>query len=202
MMVRWPGGVSELLACSHCEEERAGLYHALDGDSAEIEVLELLEALVRLFKPAAVLETRADKGCGALALASGLRSNGYGLLHTVAADQGQADLTVKKLVECGEFSQAHCDDPLHFLATYQGRPFELCVFDGHLDLRVKEYRLCEERGLLAAAAVCVFHDTSPLRSSDPCPSYLEFLGHLRDLYGSLTCNYSRGLTIIQRREKG
>jgi len=199
-MLQWPNSVSELSVHPHCEEERAGLYHAFDGGSAEVEVLEFLEALVRLLKPRAVLLTGLEQGYCALALASGLRSNGFGRLHAVEPNQQVAQGAAGRLADFRGFYLLHHCDSLQFLEAHDGPPFELCVFDGPLGRRADEYNHCERYGLLAHEAVCVFHDTSELRGQGHDPAFVRFVAGLRDCHpGGLTCRYSRGLTMIQRR---
>ena len=67
--------------CAHPE-----LWHMADSQSTELEVLEFLRVLVTTIKPRLVVETGTFLGYGALALALGLKSNGFGRLITIEYD--------------------------------------------------------------------------------------------------------------------
>jgi predicted O-methyltransferase YrrM len=62
------------------------LWHMADSQSTEIEVLDFLKALVTTIKPKLVVETGTFIGYGAIALAQGLKSNGFGRLITIEFD--------------------------------------------------------------------------------------------------------------------
>lgn len=62
------------------------LWHMADSQSTEIEVLDFLKALVITTKPNLVVETGTFIGYGAIALAQGLKSNGFGRLITIEFD--------------------------------------------------------------------------------------------------------------------
>lgn len=62
------------------------LWHMADSQSTEIEVLEFLEALVATVKPQLIVETGTFIGYGAIALAQGLKANGFGRLITIEFD--------------------------------------------------------------------------------------------------------------------
>lgn len=61
--------------CPHPER-----YSAYDTDAAEVEVLEVLAALVRAIKPSFLLETGTHRGISAVYLADALRRNQYGCM--------------------------------------------------------------------------------------------------------------------------
>lgn len=67
--------------CPHPE-----LWHMADSQSTEIEVLEFLKVLVTTIKPRLVVETGTFLGYGAIALAQGLKQNGFGRLITIEYD--------------------------------------------------------------------------------------------------------------------
>lgn len=62
---------------------RPDLYDQIDGMGAEIEVFELLAALVRATKPSFVVETGTHLGRSALALLDALRRNEHGRMVTI-----------------------------------------------------------------------------------------------------------------------
>jgi predicted O-methyltransferase YrrM len=61
-------------------------WQMVDAQSAELEVLEFLKALVITAKPELVLETGTFIGHSAIKMAEGLRSNGFGRIITVEYD--------------------------------------------------------------------------------------------------------------------
>jgi hypothetical protein len=62
------------------------LWSMFDGNTAEVEVLDFLYALVRLTKPEHAVETGTWLGRSAIAIASALRDNGFGHLISLEAD--------------------------------------------------------------------------------------------------------------------
>ena len=63
-----------------------GKMEMFDAQSAEIEVLEFLKALVVTVKPDLILETGTFIGHSAIKMAEGLEANGFGRLITVEFD--------------------------------------------------------------------------------------------------------------------
>lgn len=62
------------------------LWHMADSQSTEIEVLDFLKSLVTTIKPRLIVETGTFIGYGAIALAQGLKANGFGRLITIEFD--------------------------------------------------------------------------------------------------------------------
>jgi len=62
------------------------LWHMADSQSTEIEVLDFLKSLVTTIKPQLVVETGTFIGYGAIAIAQGLKANGFGRLITIEFD--------------------------------------------------------------------------------------------------------------------
>ncbi len=62
------------------------LWHMADSQSTELEVLDFLKALVTTIKPNLIVETGTFLGYGAIALAQGLKSNGFGRIITIEYD--------------------------------------------------------------------------------------------------------------------
>jgi predicted O-methyltransferase YrrM len=62
------------------------LWHMADSQSTEMEVLDFLKALVTTIKPRLIVETGTFIGYGAIALAQGLKANGFGRLITIEFD--------------------------------------------------------------------------------------------------------------------
>jgi predicted O-methyltransferase YrrM len=151
----------------HAPEERAHFYHAIDPGSTELEVLNFINALVCLFKPGRVLETGTYLGFGSCAIAAGLKSNGRGHLVSIDIDAPrlawarehieQFDPTLESWVTLVNGSS------LDYLAAAGTEPFDLVFIDSDFKIRFQELKILCERCLFAPGAVCVIHDTSPLR---------------------------------------
>lgn len=62
------------------------LWHMADSQSTELEVLDFLKNLVTIVKPHLIVETGTFLGYGAIALAQGLKSNGFGKVITIEYD--------------------------------------------------------------------------------------------------------------------
>lgn len=62
------------------------LWHMADSQSTELEVLDFLKTLVTTVKPRLIVETGTFLGYGAIALAQGLKSNGFGRVITIEQD--------------------------------------------------------------------------------------------------------------------
>jgi hypothetical protein len=60
-----------------------------------------------------------------------------------------------------DFAEVHCGDSLIFLQD-TNLMFDFAFFDSECEIRVEEFKICRERGILKGAAV--FHDTSPTRT--------------------------------------
>ena len=61
-------------------------WHMADSQSTELEVLDFLKALVTTVKPRLIVETGTFLGYGAIAMAQGLKSNGFGRVITIEQD--------------------------------------------------------------------------------------------------------------------
>lgn len=62
------------------------LWHMADSQSTELEVLDFLKALVTTVKPRLIVETGTFLGYGTIALAQGLKLNGFGRIITIEYD--------------------------------------------------------------------------------------------------------------------
>jgi predicted O-methyltransferase YrrM len=200
------GQYAETAQHPHVDDERGDLFHCIDSSSTELEVLNLLNALVFLFKPNLALETGTHRGLGAIAIAAALKANGCGKLHTCEIDPSYLDACRDNL-ECfdaglADWIELHHADSLRFIADYAGAPFDFAFFDSRMAIRHLEFQALRERGLLASGAVCVFHDTSRYRhhywqDDNDSPEMRSAVEELLDQYGGLVSHYSRGLVVVQ-----
>lgn len=198
--------VSELRRHPHVPAERAELFQCYDGESMEIEFLELLYAIVRTTKPERVLVTGAAGGHETVVIARALCHNRVGQVICVDADAKRASRLIRYLEELGlHNAKVETAEPSAFLLASDAR-FEVALFDSVLEHRPDELRICLERDLLPAGAVVVVHDTSRLRvlpSGDPDPATASFWGAVAKLEvcarlrGPVEWPLSRGLLLWQ-----
>jgi len=73
--------VSPTPECPHPE-----LWHMVDSQTSELEVVEFLKAIVTTVKPGLVVETGTFIGYTAVKIAEGLKANGFGKLITIEYD--------------------------------------------------------------------------------------------------------------------
>lgn len=196
--------VSESEVHRHCPAELADEFSALDPGSPEVECLEFLYALTRLFKPSLVLETGTGIGWSTYALASALERNRLGSLHTVELDAGASQSAADRVRSLDKVllsrTTFHVQDSLSFLAAWPGPPFDFALFDSLISLRFKEFQLMQDRQLLAPKAICVFHDTSRLRGvtmHDFDPDVIAALDQASLGQQWLESELSRGLRLIR-----
>jgi predicted O-methyltransferase YrrM len=188
----------------HAAAERAELFHSIDGGSAELEVLTLLNALVYLYKPMMALETGTGSALTTVSIASALRANGLGHVHTVECNP-TALARAKMLVEVldpdlRQWITFHSGDSRELIRAWPGRRFDFAFFDNEIAFRHLEFEALSERGLLTERAVCVFHDTSRLRGEtmrDFNPEMIAALDRQSTGRQWLESQYSRGLRILR-----
>jgi len=147
----------------HTPDEHADLFLAYDTGSTEIEVLNWLYATVCLLKPQCILETGTCQGLGTIALAAACRDNGFGSVHSVEIETSLCEVATKRVRQEGlsQFATVHCQDSRTFLENTD-LSFDFAFFDSECEIRVEEFKICRERGILKG--VTVFHDTSPTRT--------------------------------------
>jgi len=188
----------------HTGSERAELFHAVNGGSAELEVLEFLYSLVFLFKPGLILETGTGCGLATLAIASAVARNGFGALHTVEVDAGcsagaRAFMGTAR-PEAQRLTQFHVEKSLDFINRWDGDSFDFVFFDSLLSLRYQEFDAMQRRRLLAPKAVCVFHDTSRTRGEtmhDYNPDMIAALDEASRGRQWIENDLSRGVRVLK-----
>jgi hypothetical protein len=149
----------------HVPEERAHLYHSIDGNSTEIEVLNLLNAMIICFKPKRIIETGTFLGFGTIAIVDALINNGFGFLHSLECNQENiesAELNMRKYFS--KFSSPLNDqnrnyksyyelthaDSRDFINSYKinsdADKFDFGFFDSGLGIRHLEFKAMADRG--------------------------------------------------------
>ncbi len=153
----------EITVHPHTPEERADLFLAYDIGSTEIEVLNWLYATVCMSKPKVILETGTCQGLGTIALAAACKANGFGMVHSAEIQPRFCDLAANRVRKEGlsQYATVYCQDSRNFLLN-TNLSFDFAFFDSECEIRVEEFRICRERGILKGVAV--FHDTSPTRT--------------------------------------
>jgi hypothetical protein len=157
-----------------------------DSDSAELEVTELVVALVRALQPDFVIETGTALGQTAELLGRALRRNGHGRLVSLEIDHGRVvrarERVARLPVEVIEQSS------VEYRPT---EPIDFAWLDSLPELRVQEFR-----NLLPythATTVVGFHDTGPTHDLGPQVDALQAEGLLLPLY----LPTPRGVTFAQ-----
>ncbi|MFA5129224.1 MAG: class I SAM-dependent methyltransferase [Patescibacteria group bacterium] len=194
--------MSELSVHPHCPEERADLFTAYDGESAEIETCEFLYSLVRILKPNKVLETGTAKGIAAIAMASAMKENGFGKLFTIENKKDIAEIASARLDKAGlsKFVKVIVQDSIQFCEETRFK-FKFAFLDSSIPIRTKEFTILNHKGSLDIVA---FHDTSRHREKalktpgEPQDEYLKQLRYLeQDCTGMIDFCFSRGLRLMQ-----
>lgn len=150
-------------ACPHPE-----YWHAPDSDSSEMEVSELVGALVRAIQPELVIETGTAYGYTARKIARALTRNGHGRLISMDIDPYRIEFA-EELFKAD--MARHIVDPACFEIRRQSsldyqpsEPIQFAWFDSLYELRAQEFRHYRASGQLGAGTIVGFHDwTSGLR---------------------------------------
>ncbi len=132
--IRLPDGTPsmvEILRDSATESE--GHFRAWDTMAVELEVAEFLHALVRLTKPAHVVECGTGNGYASVFIADALAENGFGDLITYEQDRAYAMRAAERLIGLParvrdgyshEWPRDSVDPDLVFIDSLGGEPRE------------------------------------------------------------------------------
>ena len=195
---------SEIDVHPHVLEEKAHLFHALDGGSAELETLNFLNALIYLYKPENVIETGTHRGFSAIAIAVALKVNGFGRLHTLEYDPALIEVATKNIqrydTDLMHYIEIHCAESRQWLGEYQGRPFDFAFLDSEPAYRHIEFSIIKQRNLFSLEAIAMFHDTSRYRNryfDDFGSEMLSALDTLMEGKQTLEFGLSRGFRLFK-----
>lgn len=135
--------------CPHPER-----WHTTDIQSTELEVTELVAAMVRALQPDHVLETGTSHGNTAVAIGRALVANGQGHLVTIERDR---ELARQAAARCAGLpvTVVHGDS----LIYTPGVPLDLLWLDSDIDSRWQE--LVRYRPHMHTRTVVGVHDTGP-----------------------------------------
>lgn len=193
----------------HVEQERAHLFHSFEGGSVELEVMDFLYAIIRLYKPQFILETGTHLGFSALALAYACRENGFGKVFSIETEIDKIEKSKLLLSSVGlgpevQFIHGASLDVIPvFKDKIQG--FDFVFLDSLTPLRPKEFELLFSLGLVKN--LVAFHDTSRTREQslvnqkEPQQPYCDAMDKIEKLYmrGGIETNLSRGFRLMQVR---
>lgn len=141
-------------------------WHAPDAHSTEVEVTELVAALVRAIQPEFVVETGTGLGFTARAIAEALSHNGHGNLVSLEVDAGRHATAVERMGSLLRSSGGPADLVLMSSLEWNpsGRGIDFAWFDSLYELRAREFRHYYGLGALSQGSIVGFHDwTSGLR---------------------------------------
>lgn len=114
-------------------------WRMLDAQSAEIEVLDFLKALVLTVKPDLILETGTFIGHSAIKMAEGLKTNGFGRLITVEFDP-EVFAKAKENIEASGVADWIDARNASSLETTVNGPIDILYSDSDLHIRESEVR--------------------------------------------------------------
>jgi predicted O-methyltransferase YrrM len=141
--------------CPHPE-----LWTAHDGMATEVEVLELVAAMVRATQPEIVVETGAWLGHGSQAIGEALAANGHGHLWTLEV---LPDLAVQAAERVAGLPVTVVVCPS--LEWTPPGPLDFAWFDSETHLRTAEFEAY--RPFMHHRTVVGFHDTAPRHAYRP-----------------------------------
>jgi len=169
------------------------LWKMLDSQSTELEVLSFLTALVVTIKPKLILETGTFLGYGTLALAEGLRQNGFGKIITVEFDPDIRARALERFADSGlaPFIESRLESSLDTVITGS---IDLFFSDSHLANREAEIRRLLPQ--LDPRGVLIIHDASShFKIVRQAALRLEAEG----LISAVLLSTPRGVVVAQRR---
>ncbi len=137
--------------CPHPER-----WTAIDADSAEREVTELVASLVRALQPDYAIATGAGFGHTAQAIGTALRRNGHGRLAAIEFDEARAAEAEER---CQQLPvKVWCQDSLAFVPE---EPVEFAWLDSASCDRERELRRLLQ--WMPAGAIAAVHDAGTQR---------------------------------------
>jgi len=169
------------------EKERAKLYSAFDGNTAELEVCEFIYALVRLTKPKYVVETGTWHGILSYFICKAIEKNGLGQLDTIEIDQESVEISQRRL-SIFPFANVICKNSIDFIPREK---IDILILDSSISMRMKELRAYSNR--IDEDTLIILHDTewSNMKSElDKMVNgnFVEVMAHFKT---------PRGLTLLK-----
>jgi predicted O-methyltransferase YrrM len=170
------------------------LWHMADSQSTELEVLDFLKALVTTVKPQLIVETGTFLGYGTIALAQGLKVNGFGRIITIEYDPVIYAKAKERIKASGLADWVESRNESSTETTINGR-IDLLFSDSAIVVREQEIRRLlpqiSSRGLIA------IHDAG---SHFKIVRDLALRMEQEGLMSVVMLPTPRGLVIAQKRE--
>lgn len=165
--------------CPHPE-----YWHTGDCETTEMEVVELIGALMRALQPELVVETGTYKGIMARAIGEALKKNGHGRLITFEIDPALYEVSRKA---CRRLPvEVRHQSSLDWTPT---GPIDFCWLDSGLDTRVREF---EAYYPYLKGRFVGIHDTAPHH-----PVRQLVLDAIRDRLSPMWLPTPRGVMLAQ-----
>ena len=165
-----------------------GRWHSTDPQSTELEVSDLVGALVGALQPDYVVETGTCLGQTAACIAIALQRNGRGHLDTIEPDAQRAQFARTRVAAFmeGPPMTVHEVKSLDFTPT---GPIGFAWLDSRMELRVPEFE--RYRPWMRPGTVVGFHDTAPHHG--------DWADELHSLAGTraITLRTPRGVTFLE-----
>jgi len=165
--------------CPHPE-----YWHTDDCETTEVEVVELVAALVRAIQPELVVETGTYKGDTARAIGKALKKNGHGRLVTFEVEEGLYRVSQKKCR--GLPVELRHQSSLDWEPTGK---IDFCWLDSGLDTRIPEFNKYYPH---LKGSIIGIHDTGPQHSIRA-----EIEAHILDRLSPLWIPTPRGVMLAQ-----
>jgi predicted O-methyltransferase YrrM len=118
---------------------RPELWKMYDSMTAEVEVLDFLKSLVITVKPHLVVETGTFMGVSTLAIAEGLKQNGFGRVITVEYDPQVFEKAKERIADSGLAAWIDARNQSS-LDLHVGGPIDLLFSDSDVNIREREVR--------------------------------------------------------------
>lgn len=173
---------------------RPELWHMLDSQTTEVEVLDFLKTLVTTLKPNLIVETGTFLGHGTLKLAEGVRENGFGRVITVEFDPEIRRRALTRFENAGlsPWIESRLESSLD--SVIDGA-IDLLYSDSHLANREAEIRRLLPQ--LSPSGLLVIHDAS---SHFKIVREAAFRLEAEGLISAVFLPTPRGVVVAQRRE--
>jgi len=169
------------------------LWHARDEQSSEKEVGEFMFGLIKLIKPAIVIETGCYNGDTTLEIGRALRENKFGKLISCDINQELVDLVNTRLRVLGltDTARAVCMTGVELVKTFKDE-IDFAFIDSGGGKGVREEEINELLKYIKPLKMFAMHDTAPHK------------GHISQVADGVDLpkvyfNCPRGLTLFMKK---
>jgi predicted O-methyltransferase YrrM len=115
------------------------LWHMVDSQTSELEVVEFLKSIVTTVKPRLIVETGTFIGYSSVKMAEGLKANGFGKLITIEYDPAIFDKAKDRIDSSGLGSWIEYRNESSLETQIHGT-IDILFSDSHLTIREQEIR--------------------------------------------------------------